>query len=213
MSGLVVGWAMEQTTGSPFAKLILVKLAEHSDEQGYTHPGIPRIARDTEIAPSTIYKHLKHLKEVELVQSVKIMKTNKRGARYYVRGYRLPVPEFPRRGASVKDAPPHGKLRLRGGAPGLRGGAPSTEPSSEPSFTPPAFIAPPLKARVERLREIIGHSKFDAWFQNANFLDGPCIALPSPARLNWVQGKFSDAIREVFGQACLIRLASADELP
>ena len=38
MSGKVVGWAMEQITGSPTAKLVLIKLADNANEHGICWP-------------------------------------------------------------------------------------------------------------------------------------------------------------------------------
>ncbi len=68
MSGEVVGWAMKQLTGSPAAKLVLAKLADNANEQGLCWPSIDLIVEHTELAQSTVYKHLAKLEELGLIK-------------------------------------------------------------------------------------------------------------------------------------------------
>ena len=49
MSVRAMAWAFEQRVGSPMAKLVLLKLADHADENGECFPSIGRIAADTEM--------------------------------------------------------------------------------------------------------------------------------------------------------------------
>ena len=68
MNGEVVGWAMRQRTGSPAAKLVLVKLADNANESGFCWPSIGLIVDHTELGQSTVYKHLDHLEAIGLAE-------------------------------------------------------------------------------------------------------------------------------------------------
>lgn len=144
MSGKVVGWAMEQETGSPTTKLVLVKLADNAGEDGLCWPSIEKIVAHTELGQSTVYKHLSALEEAGLISPVEV----ERNAGT-VRGYQLHIAGAipPRRNDDVsiprggKLPPPDGKAALpRGKNVPPRGmpykEEPSLEPSEEPSLNP-----------------------------------------------------------------------------
>lgn len=62
MSTKAIGWAWDQNTGSPAAKVVLVALAEHVDMtswQGY--PSVKRLAEICEISPRSVQRHLREL--------------------------------------------------------------------------------------------------------------------------------------------------------
>ncbi len=67
MSGKVVGWAMEQRTGSPTTKLVLLKLADNSNEEGVCWPSVPLMVRHTELCERAIRKHLAVLEQRGLI--------------------------------------------------------------------------------------------------------------------------------------------------
>src|SRR4051794_11050309 len=98
MSGKVVGWAMEQKTGSSSAKLVLVKLADNANEEGRCWPSIDLIVKHTELARSSVYKQLKHLRALTLVREFDRVDGNGKG-------YQLLIP------ASL-GIPPHGNRLL-----------------------------------------------------------------------------------------------------
>lgn len=66
MSGKAVGWAMEQRTGSPTTKLVLVKLADNANEWE-AWPSIRVICEDTELGESTVRMHLRKLEALGLI--------------------------------------------------------------------------------------------------------------------------------------------------
>lgn len=156
MSGKVVSWAMEQVTGSPAAKLVLVKLADNANEQGFCWPSIDLIIAHTELGQSTVYKHLATLEEMGLIKGSD-HPIGENGT--ILKAYQLTVPgcqdAIPLRGkrkAAIppggKTSPPHGKEIPPAGKKIPPDGIPykeepSVEPSLEPPVEPPA-ASPPL---------------------------------------------------------------------
>lgn len=61
MSGEVVGWAMKQITGSPVSKLVLVKLADNSNEEGVCWPSVGLLVKHTELSERAVREHLRIL--------------------------------------------------------------------------------------------------------------------------------------------------------
>lgn len=60
-------WARKQRLGDVGLKIILMLLADYSDEQGTCYPGVKRIAEETEQSRSTVLRKLRVLAEVGLV--------------------------------------------------------------------------------------------------------------------------------------------------
>lgn len=60
-------WARRQRLGDIGAKIILMLLADYSDDQGTCFPGIDRIAEETEQSKSTVLRKLRLLAELGLV--------------------------------------------------------------------------------------------------------------------------------------------------
>ncbi|HEX4302849.1 MAG TPA: helix-turn-helix domain-containing protein [Rhizomicrobium sp.] len=136
MSGEVVGWAMKQHTGSPAAKLVLVKLADNANEQGVCWPSIDLMVSHTELAQSTVYKHLAALESMGLIVPTEIVRKGQ-----VVKAYQLTLPEenseaIPPRGISKrsgKTIPPDGIPSPLDGKTIPPGGMHIEEPSIEPS--------------------------------------------------------------------------------
>lgn len=145
MSGEVVGWAMKQHTGSPAAKLVLVKLADNANEQGLCWPSIELLVEHTELGQSTVYKHLAALEVMGRITPCEVIRNGQP-----LKAYQLNLPgadeiEIPPRGKEEhpKNAIPYGgKKSLRRGKTIPPAGIPyKEEPSSEPSVnrhSPPA---------------------------------------------------------------------------
>jgi hypothetical protein len=136
MSGEVVGWAMKQHTGSPAAKLVLVKLADNANEQGVCWPSIDLMVSHTELAQSTVYKHLAALEAMGLILPTEIMRKGQ-----VVKAYQLTLPEenseaITPRGISKrpgKTIPPDGIASPPDGKTIPPSGMHIEEPSIEPS--------------------------------------------------------------------------------
>lgn len=60
-------WARRQRMGDIGAKIILMLLADYSDDEGTCFPGIDRIAEETEQSKSTVLRKLRLLAELGLV--------------------------------------------------------------------------------------------------------------------------------------------------
>ncbi len=146
MSGEVVSWAMKQRTGSPAAKLILVKIADNAGEEGIGWPSIETMVLHTELGQSTVYKHLAALKKLGLLHEVDCQFEG-----YTLPGFQLHIPGWetviPRRGKMKKAIPRDGKFSPAGGKfhsadgknipPGrMHIEEPSLEPPLEPSSEP-----------------------------------------------------------------------------
>lgn len=58
MSIALVGWALEQRTGSTGAKAVLVALANHANRQGECYPAQAVLARQTEMDERSVRRHL-----------------------------------------------------------------------------------------------------------------------------------------------------------
>lgn len=158
MSGMVVGWAFKQNTGAPAAKLVLVKLADNANEQGFCFTSIEKLVEHTELGQSTVYKHMAALEATGLVRPVKGVHPEHG---YPIDGYQLAVPEewqaIPPRGKGKGKIPPGGKhIPAHGnGIPpagkeipprGMHIEEPSSEPSIEPSSEQDAASPPGLAA-------------------------------------------------------------------
>ncbi|HEX3809591.1 MAG TPA: helix-turn-helix domain-containing protein [Rhizomicrobium sp.] len=68
MSGKVIGWAMEQATGSPVTKLVLLKLADNANEEGVCWPSIALMVTHTELSKRAVREHLERLEALGLVR-------------------------------------------------------------------------------------------------------------------------------------------------
>ena len=156
MSGEVVGWAMRQRTGSPAAKLVLVKLADNANESGFCWPSIGLIVDHTELGQSTVYKHLDHLEAIGLAEPRQhLIGHDQSGNAIYVKAYQLAVPSPAPIPTGGKASPPGEKASPRGG----RTVPPARTHKEEPSLNLEPFDAA-LKPRLERLATVIGNAHF-----------------------------------------------------
>lgn len=62
---------MEQVTGSPTAKLVLLKLADNANELGYCYPSIPLIMRHTELSERAVREHLRTLVDLKILEVIR----------------------------------------------------------------------------------------------------------------------------------------------
>lgn len=60
-------WARELELGNPYAKAILLAIANYMNEDGTAWPGVATIARDTDIAENTVTKRLRWLEDIGAV--------------------------------------------------------------------------------------------------------------------------------------------------
>jgi DNA-binding transcriptional ArsR family regulator len=71
VSGIVTGWVSRQHTGSPVSKLVLYKLADNANDEGYCYPSIRTIVRDTELSLRTVREHLEKLEQLGLITIIR----------------------------------------------------------------------------------------------------------------------------------------------
>lgn len=211
MSAKFFSWAFKQDCPSPAAKLVLLKLADHSDVRGYSWPSVGRITRETGLSERTVRKCLRLLEQVSLIQ----IERRVQGKRQTTNGYYLAI------GSVDKPAPPPNteQPHLQGSAAAGAGSSgtsctPNITPTEPPENLPLAHQdgsdAPPLKALIIALRSKLGGASFDAWFEEAEFHEGPPVEITVPRRFkaNWIRGHFSGVIESVFGEALIL---AADE--
>lgn len=70
MSGVCVGWAWQQKCGSALRKLILVKLADNADDQGWSWWRQKKLAEACETSRQTVNAHLAELRGMGLIQVI-----------------------------------------------------------------------------------------------------------------------------------------------
>lgn len=158
MSVHVESWAWKQEAGGSLAKLILVKLAQNADDDGWSWWKQSNIAKECETSRSTVNKHIAALRGRGVIQIHETRKGDgSRGPNYY----RVMVPW-----ADPAEAPPLERRPLSrsatagdgalsgsdtGGAReddrGSVGARQQGEPSFEPSSEEPRVVARAREAR------------------------------------------------------------------
>lgn len=67
MSITAINWALNVETGSPTAKLVLIKLADNADDDGVCFPSQTTIARHCELSTDSVSRHVKKLETLGLI--------------------------------------------------------------------------------------------------------------------------------------------------
>lgn len=153
MSVHVLSWAWKQNVGQSQAKLVLVKLAEQSNDDGECWPSMRTIARDCEFGERSAMRWIRHLEELGLVTAV---------ARHDERGrqtsnlYRLSFQEG--EGDTVDTLPPS--------AMSTSGATQLTPSREEPLKEPSEELASPRNGRQrnpvwDALTEVFGEPSTD----------------------------------------------------
>lgn len=68
MSIQAVAWAIEQKTGSPAGKVVLMCLANYADENGECWPSQATIAKETELSERSVREWLQRLEDAGLIE-------------------------------------------------------------------------------------------------------------------------------------------------
>jgi len=182
MSGKVVGWAMEQRTGSPVAKLVLVKLADNANEEGICWPSVPLIVEHTELSDRAVRKHLRALEEAGLIS----VESRNNNGQQIANVYRLAVPWPASAGGSKaiskgRSTPLHDvqpPLHLvpvgpaRRAAPTLHDVQGNKNRHLEPSKNPRTRERLPDGPLAVALKNAIGPGLFGSYFADAQFVEG-----------------------------------------
>jgi DNA-binding transcriptional ArsR family regulator len=203
---------MEQHTGSPAAKLVLVKLADNANEDGFCFPSVALIVEHTELSDRTVRQHLRQLDAAGLIR-INRRVTNRGAGRST---YQLNVPWLgeakkpTNAGLAVPAKPAGGAQGMAAAADRSRKTSPSQKMNLqvEPSLNLPEttsaehrVAALPLKARADALINAIGKPQFDTWFLDAEIVEGSpyTIVAESPFKANWIQTRFGTTLRQLFG--------------
>lgn len=64
-------WARELSLGNPYAKAIMLALANYMNEDGSAYPGLATISRDTDITQDTVMKRLRWLESIGAIVVLK----------------------------------------------------------------------------------------------------------------------------------------------
>jgi SOS-response transcriptional repressor LexA len=78
MSWQAAAWTVEQETGSPHAKLILLLLANRANENGVCWPSQMNLAEQSEQSADTVQRHLKNLEKGGFIRRVRSLRTRGR---------------------------------------------------------------------------------------------------------------------------------------
>lgn len=71
MSVDAMNWAMQADVNNPTAKLVLLTLAHHhNNETGRCFPSIPRLMEVTELCRSSVFRSIRYLEEREMIERV-----------------------------------------------------------------------------------------------------------------------------------------------
>jgi DNA-binding transcriptional ArsR family regulator len=219
MSGKVVGWAMEQRTGSPVAKLVLVKLADNANEQGICWPSVPLIMQHTELSERAVRKHLRAL---ELAGLISVEKQSQNGHQT-ANVYRLAVPNSdvsgpaPRAPTPLHNVhPPRHKVQAD---PAPSAPTPLHEVQGnknrhlEPSKNPRARERLPDGPLANALKEAIGPGIFRTYFAGATISvpEGkpPKLLLANEFNRSRVATRFERQVRNVMGDHVEIGVAGS----
>lgn len=71
MSINMISWAFQQQVGNPLRKLILIKLADNANDDGYAWPSIARIANQTEASRDSVIRHIAALEQQGLLETIR----------------------------------------------------------------------------------------------------------------------------------------------
>jgi len=103
MSWKHVEWARKQNTGHPYAKLVLVCLAQQaSDRTGLAWRSLPDLAADTELHRRTVMSYVGRLKRAGLIEETEQRRGDTGRIKVYRLGReqaRLALPEPPKQGS------------------------------------------------------------------------------------------------------------------
>ena len=169
MSVRTMAWAFEQVTGSPMAKLVLVKLADRADEDGECFPSIELIAHETEMAERTVRRHLDALEAAGLISR----ETRGRG-----RLYHLNIASTPVRESGNGQSKPVRESTVGGRNTGQRVHCRDATPDSL-SKTPVRESGRSLTVKNRKESDSINDAEFDTWWEHVPRKAGKGQARPA----------------------------------
>ena len=106
MSWQATAWAVKQKTGSAGCKLLLLTLANYSDDTGCCWPGQDALKNDTEQSLDTIQRQLKRLEGLGLIRKiVRPMGPGRWSSRTYFLNLTVTEMSKPQSAARSDDAP------------------------------------------------------------------------------------------------------------
>jgi hypothetical protein len=125
MSWQATAHAVEQKTGSPHSKLILLLLANRADEDGICWPSQNNLADQSEQSADTVQRHLKNLEDGGFIRRVRSRRTRGRWPGFI---YQLLMP-----GVAVDELPKR-SARKRARRAAFAEPVPSDPPTANPSM-------------------------------------------------------------------------------
>jgi hypothetical protein len=138
MSFKAEAWAVEQKTGSPHSKLILLLLARRADDNGICWPSQINLANQSEQSDDTVQRHLEKLDEGLFIRRARNRRTRGRWPGFF---YQLLMP-----GVVIHELPNGpAKKRANGATPGA-----SSEPQPAARTGPLPAASPRRSQRLHR---------------------------------------------------------------
>jgi hypothetical protein len=152
MSWQATAWAIEQTTGSPGAKLMLLTLANYADDTGCCWPSQETLARDTEQSLDSVQRYLRKLEKLKLIRKVaRSMGPGRWASRTYFLAITVAKISKPRSAAQLGDVDrcSNGSTTMPQDARDHAATNPSTIPHHARDYAAPVRCEPSLKPESE----------------------------------------------------------------
>src|SRR4030095_3986241 len=83
MSIRAINWAFNQKVGSMATKIILIKLADNANDEGFCWPSLDYVSEKCECDKTTVKRHIKRLEELNLVHIQHRNQDNTNLSNYY----------------------------------------------------------------------------------------------------------------------------------
>jgi hypothetical protein len=178
MSFRATAWAIEQKTGSPHSKLILLLLANRADEHGICWPSQINLADQSEQSADTIQRHLERLEEGRFIRRARNRRTRGRWPGFV---YQLLMP-----GVAEQEMPKR-PLRKRAFSPAL---AAPTVPLAAASSGPLPAASPSRSERLHQAAPSGVESSDESSLEKSSYEPSGATAVGSaPERPRAIQGR------------------------
>ncbi len=185
MSIKAMGWAWDQNVPAKL-KLVLLALADHSDDEGYCWPGVTGVARKCGLSESTVHRGVANLKALGLLRVEPQFRKNGAQATNL---YQLVLHQ----GGCQPDSGGVSGLRQRGGVRTM-----TPKPLLEPSLEPyPAGASPPGTKREGEKEETVPTpqaivpTSYEAWLVKVQGAKNKLAALFELAKALWPDFPFN----------------------
>ena len=183
MSNRATSWAWDVEGLSPTQKLVLVKLADNANDDGYCWPSLPYIERHTGLSNSAVRTAIRSLEALGLM--ARVAQADERGTR--PNHFQLHVPKASFAAAGVAPENRGGGTRKQGGWQEV-----PPEPSLEPSLEEDSLSAEPTPVSQAQSRDGEITLAVKAYNEVAERCGLPHVRKMTAARLSKLRARLKD---------------------